>query len=224
MSANNIILGSGYIYVVKYQNSIPADDVLEVAENQFGYTKGGATLSYETDYTEIEDDNGQVKENFLTTDKCQLKLGAFMGDPEEILKICPTATRSTVDGVKTVKIGGVGREQNFNWLVRFKHKTKPVRITLIGKNTDGFELAFSADDAVKLEPTFTATTMDNTGVLAEIRVDTNPAGGDVYQVVNIFADGADPSALGYYEVADGVYSATADTEVEAGKVYYTKIR
>ena len=88
MSANNIILGSGYIYIAKYQNdTIPTDEALEVAENQFGYTKGGATLSYETDFTDIEDDNGQVKETFLTSDKCQLKCGAFMGDPTEIIKI-----------------------------------------------------------------------------------------------------------------------------------------
>lgn len=54
--------------------------------------------------------------------------------------------------------------------MRFKHITKDLRLTIIGKNTDGFELAFSADDAVKLEPTFTCSAMDNNGVLAQIKV------------------------------------------------------
>lgn len=93
-----------------------------------------------------------------------------MGAPEDIVKICPTATSTTTDGVTTVKIGGVGNDNNKKWLVRFKHITKDLRLTLVGKNTDGFELAFSADDAVTLEPTFTASAMDSNGVLAQIKV------------------------------------------------------
>ncbi len=168
---SDITLGSGRIYIVEYTGqTIPADDVIEVAANQFGFTKGGATLSYETEFTEISDDCGDVKENFLSSDKATFKCGAFMGAPEDIVKICPTATSTTTDGVTTVKIGGVGNDNNKKWLVRFKHITKDLRLTLVGKNTDGFELAFSADDAVTLEPTFTASAMDSNGVLAQIKV------------------------------------------------------
>lgn len=171
---SDITLGSGYIYVVEYTGStIPADSALETSDNQFGYTKGGATLSYETEYTEINDDNGQIKENFLNTDKATFKCGAFMGNAEDIVKICPTATTTTASGVTTVKLGGVGNDNNKKYVVRFKHKTEPLRVTIVGKNTDGFELTFSADDAVTLEPTFTCSAMDNSGVLAEIKSGTS---------------------------------------------------
>ena len=169
MASNDITLGSGRIYIVEYTgDTIPADNVIETEANQFGYTKGGATLSYETEYTEIEDDNGDVKESFLSTDSATFKCGAFMGQPTDIVKICPTAKSTTTNGVTTVKIGGVSNDDNKKYVVRFKHKTEELRVTIIGKNTDGFELAFSADDAVTLEPTFTCSAMEG-GVLAEIK-------------------------------------------------------
>lgn len=174
MSTNNVTLGSGYIYVVELPSNgqIPADSALEVTANQFGYTKGGATLAYETEYSEINDDNGQIKESFLSTDKATFKCGAFMGAAEDIVKICPTASSTTSNGVTTVKLGGVSNDNNKKYVVRFKHKTEPLRVTIIGKNTDGFELTFSADDAVTLEPTFTCSAMDANGVLAEIKSGT----------------------------------------------------
>lgn len=172
MATNSVTLGSGYIYVVEdtsTNSTIPADNVIETAANQFGYTKGGATLSYETEFTEINDDNGQIKESFLSTDSASFKCGAFMGDATDITKICPTTQSTTVSGVTTVKLGGVSNDDNKKYIVRFKHKTDPLRVTIIGKNTEGFELTFSADDAVTLEPTFTCSAMDANGVLAEIR-------------------------------------------------------
>ncbi len=166
---SDITLGSGRIYVVEYTgNTIPEDSVIETTANQFGFTKGGATLSYETEYTEIEDDCGDIKESLLKTDKATFKCGAFMGKPEDISKICPTASTSTTGSVTTVKIGGVSNDNNKKYVVRFKHVTRDLRVTIVGRNTDGFELAFSADDAVTLEPTFTCSAMEG-GVLAEIK-------------------------------------------------------
>lgn len=170
MATNNVVLGSGYIYISEFNGStIPDDATLEVAANQFGFTKGGATLAYETEYTEINDDNGQIKENFLSSDKATFKCGAFMGSAADIVKICPTASSTTENGITTVKIGGVSNDNNKKYVIRFKHKTEPLRITIVGKNTDGFELSFSADDAITLEPTFTCSAMDSNGVLAEIK-------------------------------------------------------
>lgn len=165
----DIVLGSGYIYVAEYTNTVPDDATLEVAANQFGYTKGGAALQYETEYTEITDDNGQVKEQYLSSDTMSLRCGALMGKPEDIVRICPTAQSTTASGVTTIKLGGVGNDNNKKYVIRFKHKTKPLRVTIIGKNTNGFELSFAADDGVTLEPTFTASAMDSTGVLAEVK-------------------------------------------------------
>lgn len=110
---SDITLGSGRIYIVEYTgNTIPADNVIEVADNQFGFTKGGATLSYETEFTEINDDCGDVKEVFLKSDNATFRCGAFMGKPEDIVKICPTATATTADNITTVKIGGISNDNN----------------------------------------------------------------------------------------------------------------
>ena len=148
MATNNVTLGSGYIYVVELPATgvIPADSAIEIAGNQFGYTKGGATLAYETDFAEITDDNGQIKESFLNTDSATFKCGAFMGSAADIVKICPTATATTADGVTTVKLGGVSNDDNKKYIVRFKHKTEPLRVTIVGKNTDGFEFWLSKAD------------------------------------------------------------------------------
>lgn len=166
----DITLGSGFIYVVELPSNgtIPADNAIETTANQFGYTKGGATLSYETEFQEVEDDNGQVKEQFLSTDKCTFKCGAYMGSLADVVRICPTASSATSSGTTTVSLGGVGNDNNKKYVIRFKHKTKDLRCTVVGKNTDGFELSFTADDGVILEPTFTASAMDNNGVLAKI--------------------------------------------------------
>lgn len=170
--ATDITLGSGRIYIIEYTgDTIPNDSTIETTANQFGYTKGGATLTYQTEYTDIEDDNGDVKESFLKTDKATFKCGAFMGKTADIVKICPTATSTTANGITTVKIGGVSNDNNKKYVVRFKHKTEDLRVTIVGKNTDGFELSFSADDAVTLEPTFTCSAMAG-GVLAEIKSGT----------------------------------------------------
>lgn len=110
---SDITLGSGRIYIVEYTGStIPADAEIETAANQFGFTSGGATLSYETEFTEISDDCGDVKENFLSSDKATFSCGAFMGKAEDILKICPTASSTTANSITTVKIGGVGNDND----------------------------------------------------------------------------------------------------------------
>jgi len=223
MTGQDLIVGSGNIYIKEYTGSIPDKSVLETDTYLFGRTKGGATLTYSQESTNIKDDCGYINETFMTSDDLKFKLGAFVvvGD---IDKLCPTATKTVNDGIITVKLGGVGNDNGKKYIVRFVHKSKPLRITLIGKNEGDLELAFSAEDAITVEPTFTASAIDGAGHLCEIVMGTSESvGTDAYRVVDTFADGADPSELGYYEVADGVYSLTADTEVEAGKVYYIKL-
>jgi len=176
----DIILGSGYVLIAELVNGeIPADGVFEAVDangyyvNQFGFTKGGATLTSETEFTEISDDNGQVKENYLSSDSIQLKLGAFMKSGVDMLddlkKLCPTAGEPTVDGgVTTLLLGGVANDNNKKYAVRFIHKDKKLRITIVGKNTDGFEFSFDPEDATVVEPTFSASALNAQGNLVKI--------------------------------------------------------
>ena len=51
-----IIAGSGEIYMMEFTGEIPEDAEIEVANNQYGYTKGGATLTYSITSETIQDD------------------------------------------------------------------------------------------------------------------------------------------------------------------------
>lgn len=181
MKQDNIILGSGRVYIAALSSGeIP--DTIESSGNLFGFTKGGATLTYNTEFTDISDDNGDVKKTFLESDSCELKLGAFVdkeGIGTQIQKICPTAqlsTGTTAIGTSTVncsfvRIGGVANGNNQDWAVRFVHATEPLKVDIVGKNTNGLELSFSPDDATVIEPTFTCAAMSTSignGVLARI--------------------------------------------------------
>ena len=66
---DKIVLGSGNLYVKEFENSIPEDSALEVAENILGYIQGGATLSYTPSFYEAKDDLGLVVKKMLTNEE-----------------------------------------------------------------------------------------------------------------------------------------------------------
>lgn len=171
MAGKNYILGSGKIYITEFTGAaIPEDSVIEVAANQFGYTKGGASISYDPETYTVEDDCGQIKDTQITKETVEFKCGAMVSKAEDIMKVCPTAQISTDTAKKitTVKIGGIANDNGKSWVIRFVQASGNLRATVIGKNTDGFELSFSADEESVMEPTFTAQPMDDTGVLCSI--------------------------------------------------------
>lgn len=170
MATKNYILGSGKVYITEFSGTVPTDKTIETAANQFGYTKGGATLSYSPETYTVEDDCGQIKDTRITSETVEFKAGAMVSSAEDIMKVCPTAQISTdsTTNITTVKIGGIENDNGKSWLVRFVQTSGNVRATIIGKNTSGFELSFSADEESTFEPTFTAEPMDDTGVLCQI--------------------------------------------------------
>lgn len=43
---DQIVLGSGKLYVAAYTGEVPTADIIETEENRVGYIKGGASLEY----------------------------------------------------------------------------------------------------------------------------------------------------------------------------------
>ena len=161
-----IIAGSGEIYMTEYTGAIPSDETIEVEANQYGYTKGGATLTYSITSETIQDDLGHVSKIIYTEDTATFAFGFFSWCGKTLQKLCPTCRISTSGNKRTVKIGGIQNDDGKNYLVRFVHKDKikgNVRITIVGKNTADLSMAFAPDDGTMLEPEFTATPMDDEG-------------------------------------------------------------
>ena len=73
------------------------------------------------------------------------------------------------DGARrTVKIGGIGNDNGKSYVLCLHHEDKvdgDCWYRLVGKNTAGFSLAYKKDAATTVNPTFTASTMDDEGTL-----------------------------------------------------------
>lgn len=163
-----IIAGSGEIYIMEWADSIPEDSEIEKPENQLGYTKGGATLTYSLTSETVQDDLGHESKIVYTEDTATFSFGWFSWNGKSVAALCPTSrvTEEEESGRRTVKIGGIQNDNGINYLVRFVHKDKikgDVRITIVGKNTADLTMVFATDDGTALEPEFTAIPMDDEG-------------------------------------------------------------
>ena len=157
-----IVLGSGKLYVTTATFSggyatIPADNAIEVASNLLGYIKGGATLEYTPNYYSVKDDLGIVSKRFLTEEAVVFKSGILTWNGKVLDKLSSTATvDETVNGKRTVKIGGIDNYDNQMYILRFVYQdgTDKTRLTVIGNNTAGFELQFQPDSETVLNAEF----------------------------------------------------------------------
>lgn len=60
-NSDEIILGSGDLYIVEFSGAIPEDATIEADSNRAGNIKSGATLEYSADSQTVQDDKGRVK-------------------------------------------------------------------------------------------------------------------------------------------------------------------
>lgn len=161
--AERIVLGSGKLYCATISAtagvySIPADNTLEVASNLLGYIKGGATLEYTPNYYSVKDDLGIVSKRFLTEEAVTFKSGILTWNGKVLDKLSSTAVvDETVNGKRTVKIGGIDQYDNQMYVLRFVHtvdSSNKIRVTVVGNNTAGFELQFQPDSETVLNAEF----------------------------------------------------------------------
>lgn len=163
-----ITLGSGKLYVAEFSGTVPEDSVMEVDENILGLVKGGATLTYEPEFYTAEDDLGIVKKKMLTKENATLKSGIMTWNGNVLKKLCGTAVVEDGSGTRTVKIGGIGHYDNKSYVLHFVHEDAvegDVRITIVGQNEAGFEMAFAPDSETVIDAEFKALPMDDKGTL-----------------------------------------------------------
>lgn len=162
-----IVLGSGKLYCVEFTNTIPDDKTLETDENILGLISGGATLSYEPEFYTAKDDLGLAVKKMITNETATLKSGIMTWNADTLQKLCNTA-RVTSDGnKKVVKIGGVGNYDGKKYVLRFVHTDDEgtIRISIVGANEAGFEIAFAKDEETVIDAEFSAFPMDDEGTL-----------------------------------------------------------
>jgi hypothetical protein len=169
--SDEVILGSGKVYMVEYTwNAIPEDVTLEVEANSLGRIKGGASLEYKPTEYEVTDDNGEVVKRFITKEEVTFKSGILTWSLENLHKLSPaTLTDDTTKHEKKLKIGGSKALKNY--ALRFVHTKddgKKLRITMIATAGNGFTLTFSGDKETVIDAQFKAISQDD-GTLVEIR-------------------------------------------------------
>lgn len=164
-----IVLGSGKLYCTEFTNTIPEDKTLETDDNILGLISGGATLSYEPEYYTAQDDLGLAVKKMITSETATLKSGIMTWNGNTLAKLCNTARVTTSDDGKTttVKIGGVGNYDGKKYALRFVHSDEEgtIRITIVGSNEAGFEVAFAKDEETVIDAEFSAFPLDDEGTL-----------------------------------------------------------
>jgi hypothetical protein len=166
-----IVLGSGKLYITEFSGTVPDDAAIEKQDNILGYISGGATLSYEPEFYTAQDDLGIAVKKMITSETVTLKSGVMTWDGNTLKKLCSTARVSDDTDKRVVKIGGVGNYDGTQYVIRFVHNDSEgdIRITIVGTNEAGFEIAFAKDSETVIDAEFTALPMDDDGTLIEYR-------------------------------------------------------
>lgn len=163
-------LGSGKLYIDEFTGALPEDDTIEVEEKLLGLIQSGAAITYSPEFTEITDDLGLYYEEVLTKEEVILKSGVLTWNGNTLRKLCSTArvTEDAENKIRTVKMGGIPNREGKKYIIRFVHEDKEkgdVRVTIVGSNKAGFELAFAMDKPTVINVEFKARPLDSDGTL-----------------------------------------------------------
>lgn len=172
--SEEIILGSGDLYIAEFSgDTIPEDTSIEEDSNRAGNIKGGATLEYSQSSQTVKDDKGRVKKTIITEEDVKFKTGLITWAAAYMKAIISTARvdTTTTKHHRVYKIGGLANQDGKKYLFRFVHTRddgRKLRVTVTGKNTGTFSMAFKSDDATQIDCEITAETLDSEGTLVII--------------------------------------------------------
>lgn len=169
-NSDEIILGSGDLYIVEFTGDIPEDSVIEADSNRAGNIKGGATLEYSTESQTVQDDKGRVKKTIITQETVTFKTGLMTWVKQYMQALVQTARIDETSKVGHIvyKLGGLANLNKKRYLWRFVHTRddgRKVRITVTGKNTGTISLAFQPENETVVDSEITADTLDKDGTL-----------------------------------------------------------
>lgn len=171
-SVEEYTLGSGDLFIKEYTagSVVTADDVITNGE-RLGEIKGGASLEYTTETKEDSSDLGRTKIVIISKEDVVLKSGVMTWNGKTLEKLCQTARVTPSVGKRTIKIGGLANAANKSYAIAFQYKgdgKKGLTVLIVGKNTAGFTVSFSSDNATVIDAEFKAQALDNEGTLVII--------------------------------------------------------
>ena len=173
-SIEEYTLGSGDLFIKEYTagTAVTAEDVITNGE-RLGEIKGGASLEYTTETKEDSSDLGRTKIVIISKEDVVLKSGVMTWNGKTLEKLCQTArvTKDDIAKKRTIKIGGLANAANKSYAVAFQYKgdgKKGLTVLIVGKNTAGFTVSFSSDNATVIDAEFKAQALDNDGTLVVI--------------------------------------------------------
>lgn len=168
--AEVITLGSGDLMIKEYSDAMPAYTDFEVETDLLGRIQGGATLEYSGEWYEAKDDTGKVVKTIITEEEATLKSGIITWNGKTLEKLVSTARVTESAGIRTVKIGGVGNQNNKSYALCFHHTDKidgDVWIVVRAVNQGGFSLAFAKDKETVIDAEFKCLPQDDEGTLIQ---------------------------------------------------------
>lgn len=166
-----ITLGSGDLMVKEYDGTtMPAYTDFKVDTDLLGRISGGCTLEYSGEWYEAKDDTGKVVKTIITEEEATLKSGIITWNGKTLEKLCSTARVEDKDGIRTVKIGGVGNYNGKSYAICFHHTDKvdgDVWVVVRAVNQGGFSLAFVKDKETVIDAEFKCLPQDDEGTLIQ---------------------------------------------------------
>ncbi len=168
-NADTIYLGSGDLMIKEYEGEIPSyEDFTE--DDLLGRIQGGATIEYKGTWYDAKDDSGKAVKTIITEEEAVLKSGVITWNGATLAKMCATARVTEAEGIRTVKIGGVGNQDNKSYALCFHHTDKAdgdVWLVIRGVNQAGFSLAFVKDKETVIDAEFKCLPQDDEGTLIQ---------------------------------------------------------
>lgn len=168
VNTSTVTLGSGDLYIMDFEGSIPEDTQIEASTNKIGSIKGGAELEYAPESYTVMGDNGRTYKAFITKEEVTFKSGILTWNLDVLDKLTMGGELSTEskDGgqVKVLKIGKNGSSSIKQVLIRFVHSIdnkNKVRMTMIGSPTSGFTLRFNPEEETVIDAEFSALSQED---------------------------------------------------------------
>lgn len=167
---DSIFLGSGDLMIKEFTDVMPKYSDFKVETDLLGRIQGGCTLEYKGTWYEAKDDTGKAVKTIITEEEVTLKSGVMTWNGKTLAQLCSTARISEADGIRTVKIGGVGNYDRKSYALCFHHSDKEdgdVWLLVRAVNQGGFSLAFAKDKETVIDAEFKCLPQDDEGTLIE---------------------------------------------------------
>lgn len=168
-SADVITLGSGDLMIKEYTTEMPTyKDFTE--DDLLGRIQGGASLEYKGTWYDAKDDTGKAVKTIITEEEATLKTGVITWNGNTLQRLCSTAKVTEDNGVRIVKIGGIGNYDGKSYALCFHHTDKidgDIWLLIRGVNQAGFSLAFAKDKETVIDAEYKCLPQDDAGTLIQ---------------------------------------------------------